>query len=71
MFYTVNSSIITNEGQQNAQMIYIFSIYCTYIFGLVLTNMLVKRNRKLFERIMSDSVVGTPSITKYGHKLLS
>ena len=37
MFYTVHCNIIINENQQNAQMIYIFSIYCTYMFWPLLT----------------------------------
>jgi hypothetical protein len=31
MFYNVHYSITVKENQQNAQIIYIFSIYCTYI----------------------------------------
>jgi hypothetical protein len=37
MFYILHFSIITNENQQNAQMIYIFSVCSTYMFGLCLT----------------------------------
>jgi hypothetical protein len=32
MSYTVHCSIIANENQQNAQMIYILSICSTYMF---------------------------------------
>jgi hypothetical protein len=37
MFYTVHCSIITDENQQNAQIIYIFSIRSTYMFQSCLT----------------------------------
>jgi hypothetical protein len=37
MFYTVHCSIIANENQQNAQMLYIFSICSTYMFRSCLT----------------------------------
>ena len=37
MFYTVHCSIIANEHQQNAQMIYIFSVRSTYMFQSCLT----------------------------------
>jgi hypothetical protein len=36
MFYPVYYCVIVKENQQNAQIMCIFSIYCTYIFRSLL-----------------------------------
>jgi hypothetical protein len=65
MFYTVHSSIITNENQQNAQMIYIyfFSICSTYMFRSCLTIISVRCYR-VSNKTMCAFVQG---VTVYKH----
>ena len=46
MFFTVHCGTIANENQQNAQMIYIFSICSTYMFRSCLTMFRVRCYRE-------------------------